>query len=250
MLKEERHEYILSEIKKNGIVTVADLTNALDVTEMTIRRDLKELDELNLIKRIHGGAKDIESLSLKEISHNEKKVINIPQKDHIARIIADMIEDGDTVYLGTGTTIERVGTYLENKHCTIVTNSYYLFDVVRNMDNLKIILTGGQYRSNTGAFVGTFASSMVEGCRFKKAFVGVNGINDNNIFTSNELESEIQKIALDNSVSKYIAADTTKIGKEDFLAFYNVDEIDAIITDENISKQQYEALSELTKIIN
>ncbi|ACV28127.1 Lactose phosphotransferase system repressor [Anaerococcus prevotii] len=249
MLKEERQDLILKELKKNGIIRVSEITDLLDFTEMTIRRDLKELEDKKLLVRIHGGAKCLDDLSEKESSHEEKLKINRDSKLIIAKKVADLIEDGDTVFIGPGSTLELVANYLSFKQCKIVTNSYYLFKKIYRLDNIESILVGGKVRQITGAFVGSFSNSIVKSLHFKKCFIGVNGLSFNNAYTYNELEGEIQTIALDNSMHKYLVSDHTKFGKVDFFSFYNLDEINAIISDNNLKDSDKEKIEETTLIL-
>lgn len=249
MLKEERQNLILDHIKKNGIIRVSDATEILNVTEMTIRRDLKELENKNKLKRIHGGAKYIDDLTQRESSHKEKLHMNMEYKIIIAKKVSNLIKENDTVFIGAGSTLELVSNYLDNKKCKIVTNSLYLFNKIYNKENIESILVGGRIRRVTGAFVGSFSNTIVENLHFKSTFIGVNGINYNNVYTYNEQEGELQKLALDNSVHKYIVADHTKIGREDFYSFYNIDEIKSVISDDEVDKDKLSMLNEYTQVI-
>ena len=160
---------------------------------MTIRRDLEELEAMNLLKRIHGGARSIDFFPSKEYSHDQKKSINIEGKNKIAQLMVNIISDDDIVYMGTGSTIEAVSKYLEDKKIKLVTNSLELFNSIKNNNNIESMLIGGNYRPNTGAFVGKFASDVIRNLRFKIAFAGTNGVNENDIFTYNDEEGEVQK---------------------------------------------------------
>ena len=248
MLKEKRQDLIVEMVNDKDLIEVSDLTMILDVTEMTIRRDLKELEEKGLLKRIHGGAKKIKSISQVEYSNAEKKEKNISQKRYISKQISDMLNEDDTVFFGAGTTIEFVAEYIGEKRLKVFTNSLYLFNELINIKTIDLRLVGGSFRNITGAFVGPMAVESIKNLRFKKAFIGVNGINDNNAFTYSEDEGYLQKLVLDNSVEKYIVADYSKIGVEDFYSFYNIDEV-SIITDDKISSQDLKSLKKYTKVI-
>ena len=248
MLKEKRQDLIVEMVNDKDLIEVSDLTMILDVTEMTIRRDLKELEEKGLLKRIHGGAKKIKSISQVEYSNAEKKEKNISQKRYISKQISDMLNEDDTVFFGAGTTIEFVAEYIGEKRLKVFTNSLYLFNELINIKTIDLRLVGGSFRNITGAFVGPMAVESIKNLRFKKSFIGVNGINDNNAFTYSEDEGYLQKLVLDNSVEKYIVADYSKIGVEDFYSFYNIDEV-SIITDDKISSQDLKSLKKYTKVI-
>ena len=159
-----------------------------------------------------------------------------------------ILEDDEIIFMGPGTTMEYVSEYIIGKHLTIFTNSLYLFNELIKIDSLTVRLIGGKYRKITGAFVGPLAIDMIKDLRFQKAFIGVNGINDNQAFTYNEDEGALQKLILDNSSEKFIVADSTKIGKEDFYAFYDIENAN-VITDDKISSQDLKALKRYTSLI-
>ncbi|MGX7418041.1 DeoR/GlpR family DNA-binding transcription regulator [Carnobacterium gallinarum] len=235
MLKDERLEKIVALIETKGIIKVSDITDLLGVTEMTVRRDLQILEEQGLVQRIHGGAKKIESLNDRELSHLEKQEIHIEEKKKVAEIIAHLIVDGDTVFLGPGTTLEFVYDYLEISFAKIITNSIHVFNRFVGDDRFELILIGGTYRSRTGAFIGSFANETLNKIRVKKAFIGTNGVFQNNITTSSEEEGVTQSLVLDNANEKYIVADHHKLNQEDFYRFYCLDEITALITDDGVN---------------
>lgn len=249
MLKEERQSIIINLLNEKRIIKVSDITDIINVTEMTVRRDLQELDDKGLLKRIHGGAQLNDSIIKTELSHNEKQAININAKIDIAKKISELINDGDSVFLGTGTTIEIVYDYLKASYLKIVTNSIHVFNKFVNDQRYELILIGGSYRNRTGAFVGSIANDTLSKIKINKAFIGVNGICDNTVSNYNEDEGMIQSTVLNNSSERYIIADSTKLNKNDFYHFYNLDDTTAIITDSNISDENLERYSQYTKII-
>lgn len=249
LLKEERLEIIMTMINQQEIVKVAEITESLNVTEMTVRRDLQTLEEQGAIRRIHGGAKKVKTLSERELSHLEKKEINVAEKEKIAKTIAKLIVNNDTIFLGAGTTLEFVYDYLEVSFAKIITNSIHVFNRFVDDDRFELILVGGTFRSRTGAFVGSFANETLENMRVKKAFIGTNGIYQTNITTSSEEEGTTQRIILDNASEKYIVADHHKLDNEDFYCFYNLDEITALITDNGITKEKKKIYQQFTKVI-
>lgn len=254
MLKEERFQKILDMLDENKIIKITDINEKLGVTEITVRRDLKVLEQRGLLKRIYGGAKKIEEAgkdNFKELSSNEKRKINIEEKKYIAKIAASIIEEGDIIYIGPGTTNELIYDYLDVPYAKVITNSMPVFLRFKDDKKYEIILVGGRYRHHTDVFVGSFTNEILRSMRVKIAFVGTNGVFNENITTSNEEEGACQKIIMDNALKKYIICDSTKIEKEDFYSFYNLKDVTAIITDQNIDemlKKKYEKI--VKKIIN
>ncbi|AAK80897.1 DeoR family lactose phosphotransferase system repressor [Clostridium acetobutylicum] len=246
MLKEERFQRILEMLETNNIIKITDINEKLGVTEITVRRDLKVLENKGLIERIYGGAKKVNAnnkVEFKELSNNEKRKINIEQKRHIAKLASEMIEENDIIYIGPGTTSELIYDYLNVSYVKVITNSMSVFLKFKDDKRYEIILVGGHYRSHTDVFVGSFTNENLRSMRVKTAFVGTNGIYNDNITTSNEEEGMCQKIIMDNAAKKYVLCDSSKVGKEDFFSFYSLEDVTGIITDKNIDeglKKQYQ----------
>ena len=129
MLKKERLIAIQKAVDEKGIVNVNDLIEALDVSDMTIRRDLDELAKSGKIHRIHGGAQRVENIEDVELTRNEKTIVNSELKEQVAKKAANLIVPGDTLYLGPGTTIEPLIKYVEHpEQIRVVTNSLPVFE--------------------------------------------------------------------------------------------------------------------------
>ncbi|WP_297790175.1 DeoR/GlpR family DNA-binding transcription regulator [uncultured Anaerococcus sp.] len=249
MLKEKRHELILSQLQNEGTVQVSKLSEFLRVTDMTVRRDLKELEDKNLLVRVHGGAKSPDMSLPREFSNDEKLSKNRDQKEYIAKIIAALIGDYENIFLGAGTTIEYVSNHITNKTCNIYTNSLYLFEKLKYIRGLRVFLIGGEFREITGAFVGSLAMELVEKLRFSRAFIGVNGIADGMAYTYSVDEGILQAKILENSNKAYLIADSSKIGVEDFYGFYNIENAD-VICDNLINNKGKKEIEKFTKLIN
>lgn len=252
MLKERRHAMILELLSQNDVVKVSELVDALQVTEMTIRRDLQELEDDNRLIRIHGGARRVENESphMVELSHRQKREINLEEKQEIAQLIANNIQENETVFLGSGSTIELVYDYLDLNQAKIITNSIYVFDKFKNDERYELILTGGTYRSKTGSFTGTIANDFISTIHVEKSFIGVNALNNQAVYNANEDEGVIQRSILNNSREKYIIADFVKFDKMDFYQFYNLRDADYIITDSQVPQETIEKYSNWVEIIN
>lgn len=254
MLKEERQRLIEELLKNNSVISNADILNLSNVTEMTIRRDLKEMEEKGLLIRIHGGAKsinsDIEAANpKKEFSHIRKRTINRPQKKHVAQLIAKEINEGDTVFLGSGTTIEMVYDYLTVPNIQVVTNSMLVFEKFKLDKRYETILIGGVYRDVSASFHGTISDQVAENFHVQKAFISANGILNNNIYDAVAEEGLTQKIIFENAKLKYLAVDSSKFDKKDFYQFYQTQDLDFILTDNEIPVETLEHYRNYCKIM-
>ena len=249
-LKEERKNITLDMLQKEEVITVSQVKKVLNVTDMTVRRDLKELEDSHQLIRIHGGAKRVANdVSYNEYTHSEKKKINTEDKKAAAKKAASLIVENDLVFIGPGTTCEFIYDYIDVNRAKIITNSFSVFMKFQADPRFEVILVGGRLRQFTKTFVGVFANQVLGNMKVKKAFLGTNGINGLNITTANEEEGTSQKIILDNAQERYIVCDHTKIGQEAFYTFYPLDEVTAIITDENLPDQTREEYGQFTTIL-
>lgn len=248
-MKESRHRIILQELDQTGVVAVKNLKEMLGVTDMTIRRDLIDLEKQGMLTRVHGAAHKKVKNALNEISHSEKQMLNVEEKKQIARKCADLIVDGDTVFIGSGTTTDFIGDYLDGKNISIVTNSLPIFEKLKERANLDLILIGGRYRAKTQTFVGQFANNLLKEIKVSKAFIGANGIDGHNVTTSNEEEGNGDAIILNNAISKYIVADNSKFDSYSFYSFYRLDNLSAVVTDDNIAPKVKEKYSTYIEIL-
>ena len=249
MLKRERLMLLLDMVNQNGIMTVKDLIEQLGVSDMTIRRDLDELADSGKLVRIHGGAQSVASSDATELSHVEKKELHLEQKQQIARRAAKMISEGDTIYIGPGTTQELIVHYVDDiADLRVVTNSLPVFESWQNK-NVDLVLVGGNFRERSGAFIGGLASDTLGDLKFNKSFVGVNGIHNESMMTANTEEGSAQAVAINNSLTKIVLADRFKINRDDFYQFYNLYDVDYLITNVELSEETISHYQQYTKVI-
>lgn len=251
MLKEERQRKILDLVNENRIMKVTEIKDLLQVTEVTIRRDLKELEDQGLLQRVHGGANSnqFKKTTRAEKSHIEKKQINLREKKQIAQKIADQIQEGETVFLGSGSTIELSCDLIDVSNVRIITNSIHIFQHFKNRAEIELILIGGSYRDITGAFVGTIANDTILNMNVDRSFVGVNGIKDGDAYTDNEVEGITEKYILNAAEIKYIVSDHSKFDCTAFYKFYHLGDADILITDDSASQEMLDDLSDYIKVI-
>ncbi|MBG9983147.1 DeoR/GlpR transcriptional regulator [Aerococcaceae bacterium DSM 111020] len=232
MLKKERHLKIQQLINEQNITTVNEIAKALDVSDMTIRRDFTELEDSGLIERVHGGAISKSPQVRKELSHDAKKILNKERKEIVTNQCLDLIEDNDVIYLGPGTTLELLASKITNQNILCVTNCFKVFQQLLNND-VEALLLGGRMREKTQSFVGDITIKNLKSFSFHKAFVSCNGVKENFAMTSAISEGATQEEALNNSDEKFLLIDLTKIGVKDFYKFYKLSDFTNIIIDED-----------------
>ncbi|MGT2866395.1 DeoR/GlpR family DNA-binding transcription regulator [Streptococcus fryi] len=249
MLKRERLQIILDKVNRHGLVTVHDIIADLSVSDMTVRRDLDELEKAGQLIRVHGGAQSIHQTWNYEKSNSEKLMEQMAEKKAIAKATLPFINDGETIFIGPGTTIECLAHELLHRNLRIVTNSLPVFNILKESKTIDLILIGGEYREVTGAFVGSLAQQNLTSLKFSKAFSATNAVTKDSVATYSESEGSLQRLALENARESYLLADHTKFKRFDFYDFYETSKFNAIITDESLDVTIRELFEPLAPLI-
>lgn len=253
MIKAERQDSIKRLVEERGSASVRDIAAELDVSEMTVRRDLEEMSSQGELVRVHGGARSAvgrkQSMLRREYSHVEKRAKHAEEKLAIARRAVALIEPDSTVFLGAGTTVEQMVPLLPDAHLRIVTNSLSVFNMIAGNPEYDLCLVGGMYRPRTAAFAGPLAEDTISKLGLDIAFIGANGIFQGEVSTSNAEEGRFQQMAFDKADARYLVADTSKIGRRDFFTFYRLIELDGLVCDAGISDEGRAAIEEYTEVL-
>ncbi len=253
MLKNERHDTIVEMCRARGTVTVREIADILGVSDMTVRRDLMELSEEGRIVRFRGGAKTTDATMgrslICEPSHLERQLLHIDEKSHIAEIAATQVREGDTIFLGSSTTVELAAQCLPTVPLRIVTNSLPIFNLFADGDIREVILIGGTFRHHSGTFMGPLAEGALESLGFDKAFIGVNGIQDGSLYTSYFDAGRLYQIALERADERFVLADWSKMDMRGFYSFHDLGPDDTVITDPGISDEYLEQLRSYCNVL-
>ncbi|MGL5043006.1 MAG: DeoR/GlpR family DNA-binding transcription regulator [Culicoidibacterales bacterium] len=236
MLKEERHQEIMKELQENGSLKVMNIAQKLSVTEMTIRRDLKLLEQAALLKRVHGGAVSEATINNREFSHSEKKILHVEAKKEIAAKGAKLVENNDVIFIGAGTTCEYMAKHLVHYEIKVVTNSIAIFHLFSEYPQIELILVGGRYRQKTGSFIGNLAKDVLAKIYVSKAFFGVNRINFHGVSTNNEEEAVVLQELISNADQQYVLVDRSKLVATSFYNLASLDQLTAVIMEQSNSK--------------
>lgn len=214
MLTQERYDKILNILNEKNAVTVTELTNLLDTSESTIRRDLSALAEMGKLNKVFGGATSIRKNSgITEDNVSSRENLMKKEKDAIARYSATLINDNDFVYIDAGTTTSKLIDYISNTKATYVTNG---ISHARKLiyKGLNAYIIGGKMKPVTEAVVGAEGILNLKNFNFTKAFMGSNGIDFQAGFTTPDIEeARIKEEAINKSYMSFILADHSKFGK-------------------------------------
>lgn len=245
MLTQERHELILNLLEEKDTIKISELIHITGASESTIRRDLSQLEEENVLKRIHGGA----TLSRKkafEMSVAEKSARNIEEKRKIAHYAASLIESGDCIFLDAGTTTYEMIPFLTDKDITVVTNGLpHVAHLVQN--EIVLFVIGGAVKHKTGALIGVNALESLKQYRFDKAFIGANGVDAVYGYTTPDTEEAmVKRCAINLAKESFILADETKISEVSFAKIADLNQ--AVVITNELEDEQKALLKEKTDI--
>lgn len=230
MLAEERQQSILKILADTHVVKLQELVQMLDASESTIRRDLQELENRHLLRRIHGGASLLNKLN-EEPDMDTKTLKNVHQKKKIARLAASKINDNDCIYLDAGTTTLEMIPFIKAKDVTVVTNGPIHGDLLAH-NHILCYLLGGMMKSTTKATVGSIALQNIRDFRFDTAFIGTNGIHPSAGFTTPDPEeAALKRCAHALADQTFVISDSSKFTEVSFCKLFDLNEA-IIITDE------------------
>jgi DeoR family fructose operon transcriptional repressor len=225
---QKRKQIILEKLNISGEVEIKQTAAELNISEITVRRDLNQLASDGLLYRTHGGAMKVNPL---EIPHDfiNKAAKNIEAKDKICRAAADKIEHGDIIFMDCGSTVFRLCQFIKNKKIKVITNSIpVVYELQNSLVSLNII--GGEFDAERQAMHGKIANGHVANYKANKAFLGVDGVSRNGLFANSEFEADITMAIAAQSAKTYLLCDDSKIGKESYLKFAEITMVSSIIT--------------------
>jgi DeoR/GlpR family transcriptional regulator of sugar metabolism len=231
-LKEERQDRILVLIEEQGRVIVPELSKYFGVSEATIRRDLEELDGLRQIRRTHGGAVRAEKAP-KQLPMMQRMGENPEEKDRIGKAAIQFIRDGETIFLGSGTTVIEIARNLPpDISLTVITNSLPVVNELAAHQGIELIVIGGMLRHNELSMVGHVAEQAVREFRADRVFLGMYAIDVGCGFT-NDYPPEIltDRAILGIAPQVVVLADHSKFSRVSSMLVAPVTAAQVIITD-------------------
>ncbi|ROS76845.1 DeoR/GlpR family DNA-binding transcription regulator [Cellulomonas sp. PhB143] len=250
MLAQQRHERLLAELRRHGAIRIADAAESLDVSDMTVRRDLAELAERGLVEKVHGGAV-LPHATVHEPGYGAKSTQNVAEKDAIARAAAAFITPGTAIAVSAGTTTAllaaRIATDPGLRPLTVVTNSVPVAEILHATGDpgLETILTGGS-RTPSDALVGPVAERSLASLRVDLVFLGAHGVSaDAGLTTPNIDEGATNSALVRCAARTVVLADHTKWDETGLARFAALEDVDVLITDDRLPGDARTAATEL-----
>jgi DeoR/GlpR family transcriptional regulator of sugar metabolism len=239
MLIAERHSRILGILRQHGLVSIRDLVQELDVSEVTVRRDIRDLAASGLIRRTHGGAA-FASLFGQEPTYQEKAGMAVAEKRAIAAAAADLVMDNEVIGIGAGSTTEALAARITtHRNLTVLTNSLLVADVLSMAEGVGVIASGGTVRRFTRALTGMLAESSIAQLHVSTLFISGNGLTSTRGLSTPVLGAAGVDRALAAIADRIVVlADHTKIGKDTMAQTVPIDRIDQLITDTGCDPEQ------------
>ncbi len=236
-MKLERRAQIADLIKKQRTVNNAELMERFDISIETVRRDLDDLEKQGVLRKVYGGA--VVNVSLNsEPEYANRSQMNAQQKDAIAEEAAKLIQPGDTVFLGVGTTVQAMVQYMKSiPRLTVFTNALRTAVALSEIPECTVILPGGQLRNKELTISGFPAEENLVHFNVDKAFIGIGGITENGITDFHIGEAQLHRRLVMNAKQSVALADGSKLGVRALNNVCSLEQISLIITDSNARKQ-------------
>jgi DeoR/GlpR family transcriptional regulator of sugar metabolism len=240
----ERRRRILDHLRTNGSVSLRDLVELTESSEVTARRDLRALEEEGLVDRRHGGAV-LRGSPLHEPSYAEKARVAAAEKGAIAEAALDMISAGDAIVLGAGTTTQALAKrLLRFQELTVVTNSLLVAEALVQAPGVEVVVTGGTLRGSIHALVGSAAEQSLSGLRTVRAFISGNGLTaERGLTTPSMIVATVDRALAAAAEEVVVLADHTKVGRDTMVQTVPLERMARLITDTSADSAELAAVA-------
>jgi DeoR family fructose operon transcriptional repressor len=236
-----RQLHIRELLESQEFVDLETLCRQLDTSESSVRRDLSELEQQHILKRVHGGALAVKSRDqLLDFSWQSSR--NAAEKQRIARLAATLVEDGQTVILDGGSTTAAVAAELANRSLNIITNSLAIAEMFKNSREIDITLTGGYLYPRLEIMLGPLCEHTLAGVAADILIMGIGGVTEAGLSNNNTLLVGSERKMIDVSRQVMIVADHTKFGKPAMVHLAPLDVVDIIVSDTELPAEHHQML--------
>jgi DeoR/GlpR family transcriptional regulator of sugar metabolism len=240
----ERHGLIIDQLRRRGEVGVAEFARLLGASEVTVRRDLAELESLGVLQRTHGGAQNL-LLRGEEVPYRFRGLHAVDKKERIAAAATAMVRDGEAVVLDSGTTGLPAAKALATRQVTVLPLSVQEITALGDSSTAKLLLSGGTVRPGEGSIVGTLAERAIGSLRFDTYLLTCCGLNARAGVTAFDLQDAAVKQAAIASSSRVIAmVDGSKFSVTAMAVVCSIDRLTTVVTDKDAPDDEVRRLHE------
>ena len=239
----QRHQHIIAKLKNEGSLKVVELCSELNVSSVTIRKDLKLLEDKNLLFRTHGGG-TLSNPYTSDRTVNEKEKIYPAEKSRIGIAAAKLIRPNDCIIIGSGTTVLSLAKSIQTQESiTVITAALNIATELIHHNQIELIQLGGILRKSSSSVTGSYAEKILEDFSCSKLFLGVDGIDvEFGLTTTNIMEAQLNRKMIETAQKTIVLADSSKFGKRGFGKICGLEVIEQIITDKGISDHMAKTL--------
>ena len=233
----ERQNRILALARENGKVDVEKLSNTFKVSAQTIRKDLNELCDKQLLQRIHGGA--IVGSGIENVSYEARRLLAPAPKKAIGQATAALIPDNSSLLLNIGTTTEQVAHALsDHRGLLVITNNINAVEIMKNFLGIELIIAGGQVRRSDGGIVGVAAVDFINQFKVDYAVIGVSAIDeDGSLLDYDFREVRVAQAIIKNARHVILVADKMKLERNAPIRIDHISRINTIVTDDELPQK-------------
>lgn len=248
MIAEQRRQKILQMVQQHGFASLDLLSSELAVSESTVRRDLAALEQSGQTRRTHGGV--FYTGSQPNVAHfRQNQNVGIDRKQAIAVKVSQMIQDGDTLLLDGGSTTYELAQRLVGRNLQVVTNSLPVANLLSRSDSTDVILLGGYLHSRTSVVLGPYAQQMLAHVHCRWAFMGIAGLDESELFNSNQLLVETERAMMASADAVVVLADSSKFGRKGMTHLCHWDVIDQVVVDTELNQAWREKLQGKAELV-
>lgn len=220
-------------VRANGAVSLRELARVVQTSEVTVRRDVRALEAEGLLDRRHGGAV-LPGGFTRESGFPQKSHLATAEKTAIADVAAGLVEEGEAIVVGAGTTTQELARRLARiPGLTVVTNSLLVAQALAHANRVEVVMTGGTLRGSNYALVGSGAEQSLQGLRVSRAFLSGSGLTaERGLSTSNMLSASVDRALVQAAAEVVVLADHTKLGTDTMFQTVPADVMTRLVTDE------------------
>ena len=226
-----RQERILDLVRRRGFVSIEALARSFEVTPQTVRRDINQLCELELLRRYHGGA-GLPS-SVENLAYQTRQVLWQGEKQAIARALAEQIPDAASLFINIGTTTEEVAKALMgHRGLRVITNNLNVASIMSSKPDFEVTVAGGLVRQRDRGIVGEATIDLIGQFKLDFGIIGISGIDsDGTLLDFDYREVRVARAIMENSRQVFLVADHTKFGRNAMVRLGSLTQLSAVFTD-------------------